>query len=90
MTVYFFHQMHDFLPVGPHLLLYERSICYTYYATHDLSVIGPGGAVDEVLCKIKPVQYELAIVQAWEGALSTVPGLFPSTLTIIVLAPKRC
>ena len=29
MAVYFFHQMQGFLPIGPYILLYERSICYT-------------------------------------------------------------
>lgn len=76
MVVYFFHQMQDFLPIGPHLLLYERSICYTYYATNDPSLIGPGGLVKEMMCKIKPIQRELATIQAWEGALSAVPGMF--------------
>ncbi|KAK3938171.1 major facilitator superfamily domain-containing protein, partial [Diplogelasinospora grovesii] len=67
MIVYFFHQMQGFLPIGPYMLLYERSICYAYY--HHWA----SGAVDELLCKIGPVQHELAVVRAWEGAFSAIP-----------------
>jgi hypothetical protein len=79
MMVYFFHQMQGFLPIGPYLLLYERSICYTYYSAHDSSLIGPGGKIDELLCKVVPVQHELAVVRAWEGAFAAIPGLSLST-----------
>jgi hypothetical protein len=79
MMVYFFHQMQGFLPIGPYLLLYERSICYSYYSTHDPSLIIPGGKIDELLCKVVPVQHELAVVRAWEGAFAAIPGLSLST-----------
>jgi hypothetical protein len=81
MMVYFFHQMQCFLPIGrPHLLLYERRICYTYFAAHDPGLIGTGGKVDELLCKIVPVQHELAVIRAWEGGFAAIPGLSLSYL----------
>ena len=74
MAVYFFHQMQGFLPIGPYILLYERSICYSHYATTDPSLIPPQGPIDELLCKIEPVQRELATVRGWEGAFAAIPG----------------
>lgn len=75
MLVYFFHSMNGFLPIGPFLFLYERSICYRYYLRHDPSKIGLGHTVDEFLCKLEPIQRELAVVRAWEGAFEAIPGI---------------
>ncbi|KAI1378990.1 major facilitator superfamily domain-containing protein [Hypoxylon crocopeplum] len=73
LLVYFFHQMYDFLPVTPFLLLFERSICFRYYAIHDPAMIGPDGIVDEKYCKIEPVQHSLAVFRGWKPVFGAIP-----------------
>ncbi|KAI0903426.1 hypothetical protein F4823DRAFT_568711 [Ustulina deusta] len=67
MVVYFFHQMQTILPIGLFLRLFERSIYYKYYVDTNPDLIGPGGEIDELLCKVQPVQHALAAVRAVEG-----------------------
>lgn len=41
----------------------ERRLCQEYYSQHDPSVIGPGGNIDEKLCKADPIQAGLGRIQ---------------------------
>ncbi|KAL8744132.1 MAG: hypothetical protein Q9190_003592 [Brigantiaea leucoxantha] len=56
--------------------LYESVICHSFYAIADPSVIGKDGKIAERLCKIGPVQEELALLQGWQTFVNTLPGLF--------------
>lgn len=49
---------------APLLLLYETSICKTYYSVNDPAAIGPGGYIPEDKCKLEPIQAELTMVHA--------------------------
>lgn len=47
----------------------ERRLCREYYASTDPKIIGPGGSVDEDLCKIDSVQTSLGWIQ---GVMDTI------------------
>ena len=70
----FLVEMCDMIIIVPTIALLERSICYTYYAEHDPHVIGPGGLVNERLCKIGPVQEQLAVLRGWKALFEALPG----------------
>lgn len=57
----------DSLTGAPILRIYESIVCYNFYKVANPSLIGEGGLVDELHCKIDPVQEELAILIGWEG-----------------------
>ena len=56
------------------LRIYESILCRSYYNIADPSQIDDGGVVDERLCKIDPVQEELAALTGWESFFDTLPG----------------
>lgn len=60
--------------VAPLLALFERSICASYYAQHDPSLVGPGGWVGESHCKLAAIQKDLATVRGWKSFFDTLPG----------------
>lgn len=64
----------DMLRTTPKIRLFELSICRRYYLAHDRSRIGPGGNVDESLCKVDEIQESLALVRGWLGLFEGVPG----------------
>lgn len=70
----FLVEMCDMIIIVPTIALLERSICHTYYAEHDPRVIGPGGLVNERLCKIGPVQEQLAVLRGWKALFEALPG----------------
>lgn len=61
----------------PSVRLLEMAVCRDYYRIHDPSVIGepPLSYVDEKLCKLDPIQVELAYLKAVKGLISTIPGI---------------
>jgi hypothetical protein len=63
------------LMVAPSLTrIIELDICRDYYSTANLGVIGPGGDVPELLCKIKEVQSKAAEVKGVLIMLGVLPG----------------
>lgn len=65
----------------------ERRLCREYYASTDPKLIGPGGSVDEDLCKVDSVQRSLGWIQ---GVMDTIwiGGDFAMTIPLSFLAEK--
>jgi hypothetical protein len=68
------------LNLGSHIIaaplvkLIERSECRNYYAEHDPTAIGPGGDMDESLCKISGIQARVAYLVGLISTISFVSG----------------
>jgi hypothetical protein len=54
------HNLSFYTKSAPMLRLIELSTCREYYAIHDPSIIGPGGFIEERLCKLDPIQWKVA------------------------------
>jgi hypothetical protein len=65
----------------------EGRLCRDYYREHEPSLIDPDGGVDESLCKIDPVQQDLAWIQ---GIMETtwIVGDFFMTIPLTFLAER--
>ncbi|RYP92933.1 hypothetical protein DL770_000983 [Monosporascus sp. CRB-9-2] len=65
----------------------ERRLCREYYGTHDPTMVGPDGSVDEELCKNDEIQQGLAWVL---GAMETawIVGDFVMTIPLGFMAEK--
>ncbi|TDZ74846.1 MFS efflux pump atnC [Colletotrichum trifolii] len=61
----------------PEVRLLEMAVCRDYYREHDPRVIGhpPLSYIDEQLCKLSPIQSNLAYLQATRSLIMTIPGL---------------
>lgn len=55
-----FQNISFYSQTAPWLRLVEASTCREYYAIHDPSVIGPGGFIEEKMCKLDPIQRKMA------------------------------
>ena len=55
--------------------LLEANVCRDYYEKHDPSVIGPGGDIDESLCKGKSIQTKVAELIGLITTLGVACGL---------------
>ncbi|KAH8820175.1 putative MFS transporter [Xylogone sp. PMI_703] len=55
----------DMMTRGPMTRIYEAVACQKYYKVLDQSKIGPDGQVAEELCKIPPIQSEVAVVKGY-------------------------
>ena len=64
-----------FLQTAPRTRVIESIICNNFYREHDPSQIGDKGVVDERLCKIDPVQGELAMLAGWGDFFDNLPGM---------------
>ena len=73
-ALHFFLAFIEIVQITPVLVLFERSICLQYYAQHDPSEIAPDGSIAESLCKIVPVQRDLATIRGWKASFDTIPG----------------
>lgn len=73
---------------SPLVRIYESITCNKYYTEYDPGKIGPGGEVEEELCKVKDVQTELAAVK---GYMEFFDGLMSIFLAIPygLLADRR-
>ena len=78
LAIVFFYTFTMNLFEAPRTRLFENSFCYDFYSIHDPSRIGEDGIVDEKLCKIDPVQAQVATLKGWQGFLDYLPG----TLTL--------
>lgn len=74
-VVLFLSELAELLLVAPRIRLLEASICRSYYNEHDPSSLNPDGSVDETLCKLKPVQTELAYIRGWQVFWEAIPVL---------------
>lgn len=63
----------------------ERRVCREYYAARDPAKVGPGGGVDEQLCKIEAVQKTLGSLQGAMETIWIVGGWFPCNY----VSPRR-
>lgn len=69
-VIVFFIDFGAFLAGPPEIEIFEKIICKHYYAT-----VGVGNwEEDPRLCKVTPVQTELALIQGWKGTFGTLPG----------------
>lgn len=59
----------------PIISLFENAICETYYHGHSQNVLGMSKSIDESLCKIPPVQAELATLRGWKAFFETISGM---------------
>lgn len=74
MTIHFLLAYCELILVAPLIKLFEQSLCITYYDVHDPGVIGPGGGIPELLCKIQEIQAPLATIRGWKSLFDTIPG----------------
>jgi hypothetical protein len=63
-----------FMGEAVRIRMYELSICREYYGRADPSLIQPDGNVPEELCKITPVQSELAKFTGTQNVLNEILG----------------
>jgi hypothetical protein len=66
----------DQLMTAPETRLFEAIICRTYYESHDPGSIGRDGWVPELLCKIEPVESEVALLLGWQTFFDCLPSKF--------------
>ncbi|KAL3420515.1 ATP synthase F0 [Phlyctema vagabunda] len=55
--------------------IYENIVCTQWYTLHDPTALKPGVDPPEQICKIEPVQSELAFLRGFEGLFITLPSL---------------
>lgn len=60
---------------APRIRLYESVICAEFYSQADPSLVGPDGSVPERLCKVVPVQEELATILGWQSFIDSIPAI---------------
>ncbi|MCJ1400764.1 hypothetical protein MMC11_003972 [Xylographa trunciseda] len=64
------------LQLSPTVRIIEDIYCRAYYQENDPSKFGVGGTIEESLCKVDPVQVELAFLKGWMSFFNHLPGLF--------------
>jgi hypothetical protein len=74
IAIHFLLAYCELILVAPLIKLFEQSLCTIYYDAHDPSVIGPGGGIPELLCKIQGIQAPSATIRGWKSMLDTIPG----------------
>jgi hypothetical protein len=72
----FLIEMYDMIITAPTIALFERSLCSSYYSAYDPGVIGPGGSIDERLCKVEIVQQDLASLRGWKAFFDALPSQY--------------
>ena len=65
----------SYLQSIPRVRLYEIVYCRQYYQEVDPGRIGPGGVVNEDLCKVNVVQNQVALLIGWLRAFDHAPGM---------------
>ena len=63
-AIVFVSQVLGTLMASPVLRLFEMSACRDYFRVHDPSIIDGDGNVPESLCKVPPVQKEVAFINS--------------------------
>lgn len=54
--------------------VYESIACYHYYSANEPYRYPNPGSIPEILCKVEPVQQELALVRGFEFLCMSLPG----------------
>jgi hypothetical protein len=62
-----------FMSIAPLTRLLESAICQDYYKTHETYKHNLA-EVPEYMCKINPIQSELAMLKGWSSLLDCLPG----------------
>ncbi len=59
--------------------LYERAVCRRYYRNIPSSgnALNSSGEIDERLCKLAPIQREVALLIGWRDSLLAIPSQSP-------------
>ena len=70
----FLLEIFDMILITPQVALFQRALCLAHYSQHDISVIGQDGSISEELCRINPIQHELAVLRGWKGFFDSIPG----------------
>ncbi|KAI1846331.1 hypothetical protein JX266_007536 [Neoarthrinium moseri] len=65
----------DYLYTAPRIRLLESVACTQFYLQYDPSLVGRDGYVPETLCKVDPVQNELASVMGWQLFFDSIPAI---------------
>ncbi|KAI1304371.1 major facilitator superfamily domain-containing protein [Xylaria venustula] len=65
----------EYLYTAPRVRLFEAVSCTRYYLQHDPSVVRPDGSVPESLCKVNPVQDEVASILGWQLFFDSIPAI---------------
>jgi hypothetical protein len=73
-AIILFNNISFYSQSAPWLRLVELSSCREYYAVHDPSTIGPGGYIEEELCKLDPIQKKMAWLFMLDQLLHFVCG----------------
>lgn len=66
-----------FMQIAPITRILESIICHSYYERHP-DLVGFEGRIPEEMCKISPVQGELAMLKGWSSLFDCLPGIGPS------------
>jgi hypothetical protein len=74
-TVTLISDLAGYAAVAPQLQLFEEIICRQYYTT--IGALSAHDQLDRELCKIEPVQSELALINGWTDTFQTIPGKAP-------------
>ncbi|ETS80881.1 hypothetical protein PFICI_08410 [Pestalotiopsis fici W106-1] len=61
--------------MAPRMRLYESVICSEFFSQADPSLIGPDGTVPEKMCKVTPVQEQLATLLGWQSFIDSIPAI---------------
>ena len=71
----FLAETSDLLLLAPKIRLLESNLCHRYYLSVDPSRIpSNGSAIDESLCKLTPIQAQLASVRGWQVFWDAIAG----------------
>jgi MFS family permease len=60
---------------APKVRLFESVVCTHYYSDKNPSYLSPDGTVQEKLCKIDPVQDEVAFILGWQLFFDSIPAI---------------
>jgi hypothetical protein len=63
-----------FMQLVPITRILEGIICHSYYEHHP-DLVDFKGPIPEEMCKISPVQGELAMLKGWSGLFDCLPGI---------------
>lgn len=61
--------------LAPRMRLYESVICSEYFSQSNPSLIEPDGTIPEKICKVTPVQEQLATLLGWQSFIDSIPAI---------------
>lgn len=86
----FLGELANTILIVPLISLFERAMCETYYREHTPAMLLQVNAIDEKLCKITPIQMELAKLRGWKSFFETLSGKgrTPAMISALAYASK--